>query len=210
MSAKRRLQLDQPHATAIIAVGIGTRDAGLEGPPLAWRHVIGDTFARKARAEVESGLAQIFIRRRQAHEALIHRVDAELTAGQRTPLDPALSADGVGEALRVMYGGLPAWGTFTPADGLTLRLRATDTGDSWFLTLGQFTGTDPDDGTDCDEPDLHAADSDPGTEAAAEVTGTAADLDCWLWHRPTFAAVEKTGDQQVLGRLEETIAPGIN
>ena len=151
-----------------------------------------------------------FIRRRQAHEALIHRVDAELTAGQRTPLDPALSADGVGEALRVMYGGLPAWGTFTPADGLTLRLRATDTGDSWFLTLGQFTGTDPDDGTDCDEPDLHAADSDPGTEAAAEVTGTAADLDCWLWHRPTFAAVEKTGDQQVLARLEETIAPGIN
>ena len=87
-----------------------------------------------------------FIRRRQAHEALIHRVDAELTAGQRTPLDPALSADGVGEALRVMYGGLPSWGTFTPADGLTLRLRATDTDDSWFLTLGQFTGTDPDEG----------------------------------------------------------------
>src|SRR6516225_4382858 len=36
-----------------------------------------------------------FIRRRQAHEALIHRVDAELTAGTRTPLDPALAADGV-------------------------------------------------------------------------------------------------------------------
>src|SRR5215469_6263772 len=29
-----------------------------------------------------------FIRRRQAHEALIHRVDAELTAGRRTPMDP--------------------------------------------------------------------------------------------------------------------------
>ena len=35
-----------------------------------------------------------FIRRRQAHEALIHRVDAELTAGRRTPMDPGLSADG--------------------------------------------------------------------------------------------------------------------
>src|SRR5205823_7007051 len=45
-----------------------------------------------------------FIRRRQAHEALIHRVDAELTAGRRTPMDPGLSADGVDEALRVMYG----------------------------------------------------------------------------------------------------------
>ena len=32
-----------------------------------------------------------FIRRRQAHEALIHRVDAELTAGSRTPLDRDLS-----------------------------------------------------------------------------------------------------------------------
>jgi uncharacterized protein (TIGR03083 family) len=151
-----------------------------------------------------------FIRRRQAHEALIHRVDAELTAGERTPLDPALSSDGVGEALWVMYGGVPEWGTFTPADGLTVRLRATDTGDSWFVMLGQFTGTDPGDGTGCDEPDLHAAGSDPGTEAAAEVTGTAADLDCWLWHRPAMAPIEKTGDQQVLGRLEETIAPGIN
>jgi uncharacterized protein (TIGR03083 family) len=43
--------------------------------------------------------------RRQAHEALIHRLDAEQTAGQVTPLDPALAADGVREALDVMYGG---------------------------------------------------------------------------------------------------------
>ena len=43
-----------------------------------------------------------FIRRRQAQEALIHRLDAELTAGSRTPMDPDLSADGIDEALRVM------------------------------------------------------------------------------------------------------------
>src|SRR5215472_11044104 len=35
-----------------------------------------------------------FVRRRQAHEALIHRVDAELTAGERTGMDQGLSADG--------------------------------------------------------------------------------------------------------------------
>jgi uncharacterized protein (TIGR03083 family) len=29
-----------------------------------------------------------FIRHKQAHEALIHRVDAEITAGNRTPMDP--------------------------------------------------------------------------------------------------------------------------
>jgi uncharacterized protein (TIGR03083 family) len=151
-----------------------------------------------------------FIRRRQAHEALIHRIDAELTAGLRTPLDPSLSADGVDEAVRVMYHGVPSWGTFTPQAAQTLRLRATDTGDSWFLTLGRFTGTYPGDGTVCDEPDAHAADHDPGAGAAAEVAGAAADLDCWLWHRPPAGPVERSGDRGVLDRYDATIAPGIN
>jgi len=152
-----------------------------------------------------------FIRRRQAHEALIHRIDAELTAGvPAAPLDPSLSADGVDEALRVVYGGLPAWGTFTPDTAQTVRLRATDTGGSWFLTLGRFTGTDPDDGTRCDEPDAHAAARDPGTEAASEVAGAAADLDCWLWHRPAAGPVRRSGDRRVLDRYEAAIAPGIN
>src|SRR6478735_6718875 len=57
-----------------------------------------------------------FTYRRQAHEALIHRLDAEQTAGQVTPLDPALAADGVDEALDVMFGGTPPWGTFTGDD----------------------------------------------------------------------------------------------
>jgi uncharacterized protein (TIGR03083 family) len=151
-----------------------------------------------------------FIRRRQAHEALIHRVDAELTAGRRTPLDPALSVDGIDEALRVMYGALPEWAAFTPDAGQTLRLRATDTGDSWFLALGRFTGTDPDDGTAYDEPDARAAESDQGAEAAAEIAGTAADLDCWLWHRPPIGPVGQSGDRQVLDRYAAAIAPGIN
>jgi uncharacterized protein (TIGR03083 family) len=151
-----------------------------------------------------------FIRRRQAHEALIHRVDAELTAGERAPLDRALAADGVDEALRVIYGGVPDWGTFVPDDsGLAVRLRATDTGASWFVLLGTFTGTDPG-GTSYDEPDIHAADSDPGTDAAAEVTGAAADLDCWLWHRSPLGPVERSGDQGALDRLDAAIAPGVN
>ena len=33
-----------------------------------------------------------FILRRQAHEALVHRVDAELAAGDRTDLDPLLAS----------------------------------------------------------------------------------------------------------------------
>ncbi len=151
-----------------------------------------------------------FIRRRQAHEALIHRVDAEVTAGSRTPLDPALSADGIDEVLRVIYGGVPDWGAFTPDEASpAVRLQATDTGGSWLVTLGRFTGTDPG-GTAYDEPDIHTADGDPGTKAAADVTGAAADLDCWLWHRPPIGLVGLTGDSDVLNRFESAITADVS
>src|ERR1022692_1528421 len=150
-----------------------------------------------------------FVRRRQAHEALIHRIDAELAAGSRTAVDPLLGADGVDEALRVMYGGVPEWGRFTPDDAKTVRIEATDTGDSWLVTLGRFTGTDPD-GTSYDEPDIHAADSDPGGETAALISGSAADLDCWLWHRPPPGQIECSGDKEVLSGFEAAIGPGIS
>ena len=151
-----------------------------------------------------------FIRRRQAHEALIHRIDAELAAGDRTGMDPQLSADGVDEALRVMYGSAPAWGIFTPGDAEPLRLRAADTADSWLITLGRFAGTGPGDQQRYDEPAMLIASQDQGLPAAATVSGSAADLDCWLWHRPSGAQLERSGDQEVLGRFEAAIADGIN
>ena len=147
-----------------------------------------------------------FIRRRQAHEALIHRVDAELVGASQTPLDPALAADGIDEVLKIMYGGVPDWGTFTPEEpGATVRVQATDTGGSWLVTLGRFTGTDPD-GTSYDEPDIHTADSDPGAKADADVTGAAANVDCWLWRRPALGPVGLTGDHDVLTRFESAVA----
>ena len=150
-----------------------------------------------------------FIRRRQAHEALVHRLDAELTAGNRTAMDPALAADGVDEALRVMYGGCPPWGTITVDEGgRTLRLRATDTGDSWLVTPARFTGTEPD-GTVHDEPDIHVAASDHGGETHAVVSGPAADLECWLWGRPPLSDVQRDGDGSVVAAFEELISPGI-
>jgi uncharacterized protein (TIGR03083 family) len=147
-----------------------------------------------------------FIRRRQAHEALIHRVDAELTTGDRTPLDPALSSDGVDEVLRVMCAD-PGWGTFTPALEQTVRFVATDTGASWVVTLGRFSGTDPDDGSESvDEGDLRAAPTDDGAATAATVRGAAADLDCWLWNREPLGELELTGDAAVLAALERVKA----
>ena len=97
--------------------------------------------------------------RRQAHEAAIHRIDAELTAGVPvTPLDAALADDGVAEVLGVMYGGAPPWGSFTPS-GETIAVRMTDTGTDLLVALGKFSGTDPDDGkTYEDEDDIALVD----------------------------------------------------
>jgi uncharacterized protein (TIGR03083 family) len=152
-----------------------------------------------------------FIRRRQAHEALIHRVDAELTARSRTPMDPALSADGVDEVLRVMYGGAPPWGVFTAEESTTVRFVATDTGHSWLVTLGRFTGSEPDgDRRVDDQPDLRVADVDLGSPTAATIRGAAADLDCELWHRLAAGRLERTGDAAVLARFDATVAAGID
>jgi hypothetical protein len=52
--------------------------------------------------------------------------------------------------------------------------------------------------------------SSSGAEAAAVVRGTAADLDCWLWHRGTEGTVERAGDRAVLSRFESAIAPGVD
>jgi uncharacterized protein (TIGR03083 family) len=150
-----------------------------------------------------------FIQRKQAHEALIHRIDAEETAGLRTGMDPQLSADGVDEALRVMYGALPHWGSFTPEAGRLLRLRATDTGDTWLVALGRFTGTDPG-GTSYNELDIQVDDGDPDRPAAASISASAADLDCRLWHRTPLGEVELAGAEDVLRDFQSVIAPGLS
>jgi uncharacterized protein (TIGR03083 family) len=149
-----------------------------------------------------------FIRRRQAHEALIHRLDAELTAGNRTPMDAQLSADGVDEVVRVMYGELPDWCDFTERGG-TVRIRTTDTGDSWHVTVGRVTGVDPDDGDVVDEPAFQVADVEEGQPAAATITGAAADLDCWLWRRPSAGSLEHSGDPDVLAAVALAIDDGL-
>jgi uncharacterized protein (TIGR03083 family) len=152
-----------------------------------------------------------FIRRRQAHEALIHRVDAELTAGvDRAPMDPELAADGVDEALRVMFGGTPPWGHTDWEPGATLRVRSTDTDHSWLVTLGAFSGTSPDGRTYEAEPDILVASEDRGEDAAATVEGSASDLDCWLWGRPTAGHLTRTGEGSVHERFTQIVAQGID
>lgn len=141
-----------------------------------------------------------YIRRRQAHEALIHRLDAELTVGEVTPLDPQLAADGVQEVLSVMYGGCPPWGTFTP-DSTVVHVVAEDTDLVVPVALGRFTGTDPDDGTAYDEDDLSVSAADSDATPVVTVRGRAEDLDAWLWHRRDDTAITVEGDSAAYHRL---------
>ncbi|MBP2418339.1 maleylpyruvate isomerase family mycothiol-dependent enzyme [Microlunatus capsulatus] len=148
-----------------------------------------------------------FVLRRQAHEALVHRVDAECTAGDRTPLDPALAADGVDEALRVMFGGAPAGAELAVDAAATVRLRCTDTGDSWLVRLARVSDADD---PAADGPTLDVAAEDHGLPTAATVSAGAGDLDCWLWGRPPLGDVELAGDVAVLAGLREVVATGIS
>ncbi len=144
-----------------------------------------------------------FVRRRQAHEALIHRLDAELTAGAVTDLDPALATDGALEVLEWMFGGAPAWSTQT-LDGPVGRVASTDTGGEWFVQLGRWSGHSPDTGKDyTDRAMLVLVD---GGEPAFTVTGTAGDLDAWLWNRPSIGAVTRAGD---VAGFEAVIRSGV-
>jgi uncharacterized protein (TIGR03083 family) len=144
-----------------------------------------------------------FTFRRQAHEALIHRLDAEQAAGDVTPLDPALAADGVLECLDVMYGGCPPWGEFRPLPH-HLRVECTDTGDRVWVQTGRFVGTDPRDGRAYDDRDISVV-ADPGVEADTVVAGPAAALDAWLWRRADDAGITVHGDRATYDHFREAV-----
>jgi uncharacterized protein (TIGR03083 family) len=148
-----------------------------------------------------------FIFRRQAHEALIHRRDAELTAHTITPFPADLAADGVDEVLDVMYGGCPPWGEFS---GLPhyVRVDLTDTGDSVWVQLGRFHGTDPE-GIVHDEDDIKVV-TDPGVEPDAVISGTAEALDARLWRRADGAETHLAGDLAIVDRFRAVVHQPIN
>jgi uncharacterized protein (TIGR03083 family) len=148
-----------------------------------------------------------FIGRRQAHEALIHRRDAELAAGAVTPFPADLAADGVDEALDVMYGGCPPWGEFSPLPHF-VRVDLTDTGDRVWVQLGRFHGTDPE-GITHDEDDIQVV-PDPGVEPDAVISGTAEALDARIWRRADGAETHLAGSLEIVDRFRRIIHQPIN
>ncbi|PPK67775.1 maleylpyruvate isomerase family mycothiol-dependent enzyme [Actinokineospora auranticolor] len=122
-----------------------------------------------------------FWARRMAHEALIHRVDAELTAGLPiTPIPADLAADGVDEVLTCFLAFATAEypqafeGALDALDGRTVRVDAGDS--SWFVTLA---------------PTITVAAE--GT-ADATVTGDPDQVLLWLWRRVEDPTLKFEGD----------------
>ncbi len=122
--------------------------------------------------------------RRQAHETAVHRFDAESPGSEITPFDPTFAADGVDELL-VAFA--PRGDSFPIEGTRTMAVRATDTGDEWFVTMspdGITTGR---------------------SSADADVTlaGAAGDLYLAVWNRGDDSAITVTGDRSALEAWRE-------
>ncbi len=124
-----------------------------------------------------------FWQRRQAHETVVHRVDAELAAGTPTPVPDRLAVDGIDELLELLpnrFGAPPITGS-----GETVHLHCTDQDGEWLLRL-------TDQGLEV-EP-THA-------KGDVAVRGDASDLFLALVGRLGLDRVEVLGDRAALDRF---------
>ena len=159
-------------------------------------------------------------RRMQTHEATIHRVDAELTAGRPvTPIAPQVAADGLAHVLEVMWPAgfewIPDWATTRPVAAVEV---VPDGGTAQWIEISRWSGTRPRDGKEFDAPVARLL--PPGRPAGdlprARAAGTAQALDLWAWGREQALAhlgeeaqrVALQGDSAALAQLEELIAEG--
>jgi uncharacterized protein (TIGR03083 family) len=196
-------------ATAFVAEGLtayrpGGGEPDLDGDALfGWYRegherlvdaLTGATDALECWTFLPAPSPHAFWARRQAHETTVHRVDAEsalgLVAG-RSPVGPALAADGVDELLRGFHGRERSR-VRTDRPG-TLRVRATDTGDVWTVRLSADA---PRTARDAEGP------------ADCELSGPAEALYLTLWNRiPAGSpAVALSGDDRLARVWRETSA----
>ena len=127
--------------------------------------------------------------RRQLHETVVHRVDAQ-NAGRKEPdvvsgaeLDPAVAADGVDEMMLGFAFRYTKLHLDAPA---TLVLQATDAEHAWWAQLGH------------DAPVFGR--DEPPTPADTTVRGVAGELLLLLWNRREPDGLDVQGDHDVLAQ----------
>lgn len=200
-------------------------DGDLHAFVTAQRDALLDAFRGRGRTErcwswSEHGGDVGWAQRRNAHEALVHRVDAELAAGvEVTRPGTGVAADGVDELVHEFLVGVPAWATWSPEGGtVAIDAAAPDTdadadadtdagagaGRRYVLALGRMVGTSPSSGR---SHDLAAAELVQDTSAAVdvEVAGDAWRLDLWLWGRAGPEGLEVSGASDVLDRFRALV-----
>ena len=159
-------------------------------------------------------------RRMQTHEATIHRVDAELTAGRPvTSISPEVAAAGLDHVLRVMWPAghewIPDWASTTPVAAIEIR---PDGGAPQLLGISRWSGTRPRDGQEFDAPVGRLLEEPADAEGLprATVSGSAISVNLWAWGRAQALdhladgpdAVEIHGDPEAIRQLEALIAEG--
>jgi uncharacterized protein (TIGR03083 family) len=133
--------------------------------------------------------------RRMAQETVIHRVDAELAAGEPVAAIPDdLALDDIDEVLVVFLSyGSRKWHDYfaeqLPAIAETVLVTTADRG--WLVRL------------DADGVSVEAALAT--AEAQATVGGTPQEVLLWLWGRGAEDSVQRSGDGSVLGRLRRLL-----
>lgn len=128
------------------------------------------------------GQQDIFwVRRRQAHEAAIHRWDADATVGDPGPIEAVLALDGVDEWIEWMADPEE----LASAAPVMVRLVVSDREAARVLRVEA-------DGTFASEP----AGQPDGT-----ITASASDLDLLLWRRVAPADVSIVGDRSAVERF---------
>jgi uncharacterized protein (TIGR03083 family) len=150
-----------------------------------------------------------FIKRRMAHELLIHRVDAEVTVNARTEVDAELAADGIAESLEFFLGGVPEWAAWDGGapSGPVGAVELTDTGRRFLVQVGSVSGTSPGGRRYEAEPGIALLDTG---ESTFTVRGSAVDLDLWLWNRPPFGDVEVGGSAPDYAQFEAVVRSGVS
>ncbi len=136
--------------------------------------------------------------RRMAHEAVVHRVDAEQAHGYESAIDPELAVDGVAELFDVFITGYRPWASFDPGEDV-VRVEVADR--SWTVRLGRLVGSRR--GRDYDLPTTVL---EPEATPGAVVTGEPDRMLLWMWGRAPISDVTVAGEFELAERFRATCA----
>jgi uncharacterized protein (TIGR03083 family) len=130
-----------------------------------------------------------FWSRRQAHEAAVHRWDAQNALGSTHAIDAGLAADGIDEWLQAFAIGRSRAISARLGAGESFHFHCTDEEGEWVVRF---------DGAGVDVRREHA-------KADIAIRGTASQLVLFVWGRQSPEELEVLGDASLLARWDELL-----